>query len=75
MLRASHNYQGSDVEVTVPLQLNQGASHKWAVYHLWGSFFVTFLDKQKSKEKELLLVIQQNVQKILSAKEYINSWL
>jgi hypothetical protein len=45
-------HQGTIAEATVVLQLNQGIPHKWAVYHLWVSFFVTFLDKQKSKRKK-----------------------
>jgi len=32
---------------------------EWAVYHLSGSFFVTFLDKQKSKEAALVTLLKK----------------
>jgi hypothetical protein len=44
-------YQSSTAEVTVAIQLHQGVTEKWAVHHFSGSFFFTFLDKQKSKEE------------------------
>jgi len=47
MLLVTH--QGPIAEVTVALQLNQGTNPKMGCYHFRGSFFVSFLDKQKRK--------------------------
>ena len=48
-------YQGSIAEKSVLQKLNQGVTRKCAEYHLRGSFFGTFLDKQKSTYKFMLL--------------------
>jgi len=45
-------HQGPIAEVTVAQQLNQGTNPKTGCYRFRGSFFVTFLDKQKSKKKK-----------------------
>ena len=47
-------YQGSTAEESSLQKLNQGVSRKCAEYHLRGSFFGTFLDKQKSTDKNFV---------------------
>ena len=42
--------QGKNVESTVVLKLNQGSFPKTGCNRFRGSFFVTFLEKQKSKD-------------------------
>ncbi|HNU88983.1 MAG TPA: hypothetical protein PKJ94_11850, partial [Ferruginibacter sp.] len=39
----------TDVEATVVLKLNQGTIPQSGCNRLWGSFFVSFLEKQKRK--------------------------
>jgi len=46
---ADFNDQGSTVEFTVVQKLNQGTIPKTGCIRFRGSFFVTFLEKQKSK--------------------------
>ena len=43
------NHQGTIVEATVVPKLNQGTNPKTGCNRFRGSFFVTFLEKQKSK--------------------------
>ena len=43
------NHQGTTVEATVVQKLYQGAIPKTGCNRFRGSFFVTFLEKQKSK--------------------------
>ena len=42
-----------NAEATVVQKFNQGTSRQTGCIRLPGSFFVTFLDKQKSKEKNI----------------------
>jgi hypothetical protein len=45
--------QGTEPEFTVVQKLNQGTNPKSGCNRFRGSFFVTFLEKQKSKRKRL----------------------
>ncbi|MBX2920377.1 MAG: hypothetical protein KF741_14160 [Ferruginibacter sp.] len=47
------NHQGTTVEATVVQKLYQGAIPKTGCNRFRGSFFVTFLEKQKSKQEKL----------------------
>ncbi len=50
---AGFNDQGSTVEFTVAQKFNQGTIPKTGCNRFRGSFFVTFLEKQKSKAYNL----------------------
>ncbi len=51
--------QGTEFEFTVVQKFNQGSFPKSGGYRFRGSFFVTFLEKQKSK-----ITIIRNITKI-----------
>jgi hypothetical protein len=43
--------QGTEFEFTIVQMLNQGTNPRKGCNLSWGSFFVSFLDKQKRKNK------------------------
>ncbi|HEX3024492.1 MAG TPA: hypothetical protein VHP12_04710, partial [Chitinophagaceae bacterium] len=55
-------HQGTVAEVTVVQLLHQGTHPKMGCYHFRGSFFVSFLDKQK-RIKNILLLLQARTTK------------
>jgi hypothetical protein len=61
------NHQGTKLEFTVVQKLNQGTNPKKGCNFFRGSFFVTFLEKQKSKSE-----IKKVIQRIYNVLRFVN---